>query len=457
MPAAVAARAAGDGRPAAIAARPVPDEAAAADVAGGWSVAPGREVTAPGARKRARTEAAAVVLAAMVLPGRMTPRMVAVLPGAAPVPLGAMPPLPVVAPVPLGGVPVPPGEVPVLPGALLVPGEDPVPPGAVPAPGGVTTAWAVPSTWLSTEVADVVVPLTELVAVVTIAWVVPGRGVTAEMTGAVMLLTVRPADATVSLPVVTTRVTVEVTVWATGAVTAETVPLTEDVTAFPVDATRVTAGETGPAAAGTVPVSEDVTALPAEATWLPAEATWLPAEDAAPPAEDTELAAAEVADWPAEDACPAADWTVPAAPDDVLPMACVAACVAADAVDVTAESGVALADVVGVAAGALDADPEPVTVEAAVWAVEAACPAAEDRPPATEEVLVATPPAGPSWAVVALGLVTADADRAVRREKATAAPMAAIATPAAQRQYRRIPVTSPLVTASNLVRSGRIV
>jgi len=130
------------------------------------------------------------------------------------------------------------------------------------------------------------------------------------------------------------------------------------------------------------------------------------------------------------------------------------ACVAADAVDVTAESGVALAGAVGVAAGALDANPDPVTVEAAV---EAACPAAEDRPPATGEVLVVAPPAGPSWAVVALGLVAADADRAVRREKATAAPMAAIATPAAQTQYRRTLVTSPLVTSSNLVRSGRFV
>jgi hypothetical protein len=132
-------------------------------------------------------------------------------------------------------------------------------------------------------------------------------------------------------------------------------------------------------------------------------------------------------------------------------------CVAADAVDVAAESAGAVAGTVGVAAEALDAAPESVTVETAVWAVEVACPVAEETPPATEEVLVATPSAGPSWAVVALGLVAADADRAVRRENATAAPMAASVTPAAQRQYRRILVTSPLVTTSNLIRSGRFV
>jgi len=139
--------------------------------------------------------------------------------------------------------------------------------------------------------------------------------------------------------------------------------------------------------------------------------------------------------------------------DDALLMACVAA----DAVDVTAESAGAVAGAVGVVAVALDADPESVTVETAVWAVEVAWPVAEETPPATEEVLVMTPPAGPSWAVVALGLVAAEADRAVRREKATAAPMAASAMPAAQRQYRRILVTSPLVTTSNLIRSGRFV
>ncbi len=389
-PAAVAARAAGDGSPAAIAARPVLGEAAAADVAGGWTVAPGREVTAPGARKWARADAAGVVIAVVVLPGRvpLTPGLVAVLPGVAPE-------LP-------GGVPVPPGTLPV------PPGEEPVPPDAVAAtPGGVTTPWAVPSIWLTTEVADVVIPLTVLVAVVTIAWVVPSSGVTTEVTGAVMLLTAPSADAMVSLPVVTTRVAVEVTVWVAGAVTAETVPLTEDVTAFPTVATRVTVEEAGPVAAATVPVSEDVTALPVEAAWLLAEDTALLAEDTAPLAEEAESEALVVA--------------------------------------------------VGVEAGVLDADPESVTVETAVWAVEVVCPVAEDRPPATEEVLLATPPAGPSWAVVALGLVAADADRAVRREKATAAPMAAMATPAAHRQSRRTLVTSPLVTTSNLIRSGRFV
>ncbi|HTZ27672.1 MAG TPA: hypothetical protein VMC83_26985 [Streptosporangiaceae bacterium] len=138
-------------------------------------------------------------------------------------------------------------------------------------------------------------------------------------------------------------------------------------------------------------------------------------------------------------------------------MACVAACAAADAVDVTAESAGAAAGTAGVAAGALDAEPEPVTVETAVWAVDAVCPAVEDTPPAAEEVLAVTPPASPPWAAAALGLAAADADRAVRREKATAAPMAASAMPAAQTQYRRILVTSPLVTTSNLIRSGRFV
>jgi predicted phosphoribosyltransferase len=133
------------------------------------------------------------------------------------------------------------------------------------------------------------------------------------------------------------------------------------------------------------------------------------------------------------------------------------ACVAADAVDVTTESAGAVAGAAGVAAGALDADPGSVTVETAVWAVEVACPAAAETLPATEEVFVATPLAGPSWAVAALGLVAADADRAVRREKATAALTAASAMPAAHRQYRRILVTSPLVTTGNLIRSGLFV
>jgi hypothetical protein len=147
--------------------------------------------------------------------------------------------------------------------------------------------------------------------------------------------------------------------------------------------------------------------------------------------------------------------TVPAALEEALPVACVAADVAVGTADVAAEG--VLAGAIGLAAEALDADAELAAVETVVWAVEAACPAAEDTPAATEEVLAAAPAADPSRLVVALGLVAADADFAVRREKTTATPMAANTMPAAQRQYRRILVTSPLVTTSNLIRSGRLV
>jgi hypothetical protein len=154
--------------------------------------------------------------------------------------------------------------------------------------------------------------------------------------------------------------------------------------------------------------------------------------------------------------------------EEALAVACVAADVAAGTADVAAEAGAVLAGAAGLAAGALDVETELAAVEAAVeavawaveavvWAVETACPAAEETPAATEEVLAAAPPAGPSRLVVAVGLVAADADFAVRREKTTATPMAATAMPAAQRQYRRILVTSPLVTTSNLIRSGCLV
>jgi hypothetical protein len=109
MPAAVAARAAGDGRPAA-AAKPFPGEAAAAD-ADGWSALPGvaSEVAGPAAvaKRWASAEAAGAVIVVMVLPGKVL---------------------------------LPPGVVTVVPGAV------PAPPGAVPAPpGGLTTPWTVPS------------------------------------------------------------------------------------------------------------------------------------------------------------------------------------------------------------------------------------------------------------------------------------------------------------------------
>lgn len=399
MPAAVTARAARDGSPAAIAARPAPGEAVASDVADGWSVTLGCDVTEPaaGARKWARAEAVGVVVAVVVLPGEVPP------------PPGVV------------AVPVPPGAVFVLPVEELVPpAAMPAPPGAVPTlPGGVTTAWAVASRWLSTEVADVVMPLTVLVAVVTTGWVVPSSWVSAEVAGAVMLPTVPPSEVTVPVPLVRTWVTAEVT---------------------------------GPVTLATVPVSEDVRALPVEATWLPVE-------DTVPLTEDTELVSAEVAGWLADATCPTADWTVPALPVATFPTVCVAADVAPDTVDVTAEAGAlvdvagALVDAVVLAAGAADADPEPAAAEAVDWLVETAWPTAEDTPAATEEAPVAAPPPEPLWAV-APGLVAAEADLAVRRDSPIATPMAARAMPAAHRQNRRTLVTSPLVTTVTLIRSG---
>jgi len=407
MPAAVTARAARDGSPAAIAARPVPGEAVASDVADGWSVALGCDVTepAPGARKWARAEAVGVPVAVMVLPGEVPP------------PPGVV------------AVRVPPDAVLMLPVEELVPpAAMPAPPGAVPTlPGGVTTAWAVVGRWLSTEVADVVMPLTALVAVVTIGWVVPSSWVSAEVAGAVMLPTVPPSEVTVPVPVVRTWVTVEVT---------------------------------GPVTLATVPVSEDVRALPVPATWLPVEDTVPLIEDAVPPTEDTELVSAEVAGWLADATCPTADWTVPALPVATFPTVCVAADVAPDTVDVTAEAG-ALVDVAGalvdaavLAAGAADADPEPAATETVDWLVETTWPTAEDTPAATEEALVAAAPPEPLWAVVAPGLVAAEADLAVRRDSPIATPMAARAMPAAHRQNRRTLVTSPLVTTVTLIRPG---
>jgi hypothetical protein len=269
-----------------------------------------------------------------------------------------------------------------------------------------------------TEVTEVVMPPTALVAVVTTAGVVPSSCVGAEVTGAVMLpavplsegtvppseVTVPPSEDTVPVPVVTTWVRAEVT----GAVTAETVPVTDDVTVFPEEATCVTVEDTGEVTVATLPVRDDVRALPVA----------------------------------------------------TFPTVCVAADVAPDTVDVTAEAGAlvvvagALVDAVVLAAGAADADPEPAAVETVDWLVETAWPTAEDTPAATEEVLVAAPPPEPLWAVVAPGLVAAEADLAVRRDSPIATPMAARAMPAAHRQNRRTLVTSPLVTTVTLIRSG---
>ena len=60
----------------------------------------------------------------------------------------------------------------------------------------------------------------------------------------------------------------------------------------------------------------------------------------------------------------------------------------------------------------------------------------------------------PLSAVVAAGVVDADADFAVRRENAMATPIAAMAMPAAHRQNRRTLVTSPLVTTVTLIGPG---
>ena len=208
---------------------------------------------------------------------------------------------------------------------------------------------------------------------------------------------------------------------------------------------------TGAATPVAVPVAEDARALAAGTTWLPAD-------DTEPVTEEAELPSAEVAGWPAGVTWLTADFTVPAVLEETDPAACVAAGVAAevaaDTVDVADETGGALVDAVGLAAGALDADPEPVTVETAVWLVEAACPTADDRSAATEEVLVAVPPAVPLAAVVAPGLADADADLAVRRENTMAKPIAAMAMPAAHRQHRRTLVTSPLVTTVTLIGPG---
>jgi hypothetical protein len=249
----------------------------------------------------------------------------------------------------------------------------------------------------------------------------------------------------------------------TGAVTPETEPLTEDVTAFPADATCATAEETGAVTRVAVPVAEDVSALPVETTWLPAEdvralpveTTGLPAEDTEPVTEEAGLATAEVAGWPVEVTWLTEDLTVPAVLEETAPAACVATDVAADTADVADETGAALVDAAGLVAGALDADPELVTVETAAWLAGAAFPTAEDRSAVTEEVTSAVAPAVPFSAVVAAGLVDADADFAVRRENTMATPIAAMAMPAAHRQNRRTLVTSPLVTTVTLISSGR--
>jgi hypothetical protein len=250
-----------------------------------------------------------------------------------------------------------------------------------------------------------------------------------------------------------------VTAVVTGTVTAETEPLSGDVAAFAADATWATVDETGAVTRAIVPVAADVAALPVETTWLPAE-------DTKPVAEEAELASAEVADLPVEVTWLAVDCTVPAVVETVpavletvpavlaapaAPAACVAADVVADTADVAEEPGAASVDAAGLAVGALDVDPESATVETAVWPVEAAGPTAEDTSAVTVEVLVAVPPVASLSAVVAAGLVDADADRAVRREKTMATPIAAMAMPAAHTQSRRTLVTSPLVTTVTLI------
>ncbi len=140
--------------------------------------------------------------------------------------------------------------------------------------------------------------------------------------------------------------------------------------------------------------------------------------------------------------------------DETAPAACVAADVATGTADVAEEPDGALVDAAVLATGALDADPELVTVETAAWPVEAACPTAEDTSAATEDALVAVPLAVPLSAVVVPGVVDADADFAVRRENTKATPIAAMAMPAAHRQNRRILVTSPLVTTVTLIGPG---
>ena len=129
-------------------------------------------------------------------------------------------------------------------------------------------------------------------------------------------------------------------------------------------------------------------------------------------------------------------------------------CVAADTADVAGEPDGALVDAAGLAAAALDAEPELATAEAAVWPVETVFPTAEDTSATTEEALVAAPPAVPFSAVVMAGLVDADADLAVRRENTMATPIAAMAVPAAHMQNRRTLVTSPLVTTVTLIGPG---
>ena len=66
--------------------------------------------------------------------------------------------------------------------------------------------------------------------------------------------------------------------------TPETEVLTEEVSAFPADATCAAAEETGAVTRVAVPVTEDVRALPVVTAWLPADDT-----------EEAALAGAEVA------------------------------------------------------------------------------------------------------------------------------------------------------------------
>jgi hypothetical protein len=142
-----------------------------------------------------------------------------------------------------------------------------------------------------------------------------------------------------------------------------------------------------------------------------------------------------------ETTCPSDDCTAAALSDVTLPTVC----------------AVALAGVlVGVAelAGALEPEAEPTAVEMVAWPADTACATSDVRFAATGEPLAAVPLAAAFWAVVAPGLVAADADLALRRDNTMATPIAAMAMPAAHMQYRRTLVTSPLVTTVTLIRSG---
>jgi hypothetical protein len=176
MPAAVTARAARADIPPALDGT----GAAVGDADGGCSVpapvAGGVIAAMPAALRCARAEVAGAVRAAVrlgeviALPGEAAalPGEVAVVPGRAV---------------------VPPAEV------VMLPGEVPVPPAGTPALPGAT-AGTVPRTWVRTEVTGAVTPLAVLAPVVTTAWPVLSSWVTDDVAGVLMLLMVPPSEVT---------------------------------------------------------------------------------------------------------------------------------------------------------------------------------------------------------------------------------------------------------------------